>query len=208
MTQRILVFSDIHGDLAALGRLMDTDADHYIAAGDLVNWGRGLEAAGEVLRRRAGRVWVLPGNHEHASEIEAFCGRFGLNALHGRHFEASGYRVAGLGHSNPTPFGTPGEETEEALAAQLDGFAELKPLVLVCHCPPKGTALDRAAPGLHFGSTAVRAFVERVQPEWFLCGHIHEAAGVRTELGATRGVNVGKKGFLLELGPGRPEGCT
>ncbi len=39
---RILVFSDIHGDRAALETLMDRDADLYIAAGDLVSWGRGL----------------------------------------------------------------------------------------------------------------------------------------------------------------------
>lgn len=200
MSTRILVFSDIHGDLAALGRLMETDADYYIAAGDLVNWARGLDAVGPVLQRRAPRVYVLPGNHEHESQIEEFCGRFGLNPLHRKHFQAGGWNVAGLGHSNPTPFGTPGEETEEKLAAHLEVFAGLSPLVLVCHCPPKGTALDRAAPGLHFGSTAVRDFVKKAAPKWFLCGHIHEAAGVQATMGETRGVNVGKRGFLLELG--------
>jgi Icc-related predicted phosphoesterase len=199
MSTRILVFSDIHGDLAALGRLMDLDADYYIAAGDLVNWGRGLDAVGPVLKRRAPRVYVLPGNHEHDSQIEEFCANHGLNPLHGRHFEAGGWRVAGLGHSNPTPFNTPGEYTEEEMAVRLEPFAGLKPLVLVCHCPPHRTALDRAAAGLHFGSSAVREFIEQHQPAWFLCGHIHEAAGVRTMLGATHGVNAGKQGFLLEL---------
>lgn len=34
---KLLIFSDIHSDKAALERLMDTEADHYIAAGDMVN---------------------------------------------------------------------------------------------------------------------------------------------------------------------------
>lgn len=201
MPTRILVFSDIHGDLAALGRLMDVDADYYIAAGDLVNWARGLDSAGPILQRRAPRVYVLPGNHEHESQIEEYCSRFELNPLHGRHFEAGGWHVAGLGHSSPTPFNTPGEYTEEEFAAHLQPFSTLNPLVLVCHCPPHRTALDRAAPGLHFGSTAVREFIEQHHPAWFLCGHIHEAAGVQTTLGSTHAVNVGKKGYLLELVP-------
>lgn len=196
---RLLVFSDIHNNWAALRRLMAIDADHYIAAGDLVSWGRGLDEAGAILRDRAARMHVLPGNHEHASGIARLCDRFGFNALHGRSFEAAGWQVAGLGHSNPTPFDTPGEESESELAAHLAAFADLRPLVLICHCPPLGTALDEAGPGRHFGSSAVRDFVERCQPAHFCCGHIHEAAGRQTEIGITRCVNVGPKGHLLEL---------
>jgi len=199
---RILVFSDIHGDLAALEALLDREADLYIAAGDLVSWGRGLDAFGPPLRRRAPRVWVLPGNHEHESGIEAFCQRYGLNALHGRHFELDGWRIAGLGHSSPTPFNTPGEYTEEELAERLRPFSGLKPLILVCHCPPLGTPLDRAAFGRHLGSRAVRDFLEREQPAWFACGHIHEAAGAVTRIGATQAVNAGKGGYLIGVGPG------
>ncbi len=60
----LLIFSDIHADRAALERLMGMDADLYFAAGDLVNWGRGLEAMGKILARRAEQMYVLPGNHE------------------------------------------------------------------------------------------------------------------------------------------------
>lgn len=196
---RILVFSDIHGDRDALEKLMQQEADVYVAAGDLVSWGRGLDGLGAVLRQRAPDVWVLPGNHEHESEIESFCERHGLNALHGRHFEREGWHIAGLGHSSPTPFNTPGEYTEEELAGRLGRFAGLKPLILVCHCPPLDTALDRAGFGRHIGSRAVREFIEKEQPAWFACGHVHEAAGVVTQLGATRAVNAGKSGYLIEV---------
>jgi uncharacterized protein len=196
---KILVFSDIHSDIRALERLIAIEADHYIAAGDLVSWARGLDKVGEVMKPRASRVWVLPGNHESESDIERLCERFGLQPLHGRSFEVVGHHVAGLGYSNPTPFDTPGEYSETEIARRLHPFAELDPLVLVCHCPPHGTTLDRAGPGRHFGSTAVKRFIEKRQPRFFFCGHIHEAEGARMKLGATDGVNVGKAGYLLDF---------
>ena len=138
---KVLIFSDIHGDLGALARLMDTEADYYVAAGDLVNFGRGLDRTGEILARRADRVYVLPGNHETAAQIAGLCRDFGLHDFHGQHAQWDRYRVAGLGYSNPTPFDTPGEYTEAELA--FAAFGGLAPLVLICHCPPHGTTLDK-----------------------------------------------------------------
>ncbi|MGH9674474.1 MAG: metallophosphoesterase family protein [Bryobacteraceae bacterium] len=195
---KLLIFSDIHNDLRALERLLSIEADYYVAAGDLVSWAKGLEKTGEVLRRRE-NVIVLPGNHESESDIAAFCERFGFQAFHGQTMEIGDWKVAGLGYSNPTPFNTPGEYSEAEIARRLAPFANLSPLVLICHCPPQGTALDRLSGGGHAGSTAIRDFIDRRQPAWFFCGHIHEAEGVETTVGRTRGVNVGKKGFLLDF---------
>jgi hypothetical protein len=201
---RLLVFSDIHNDARALERLMDEDADYYFAAGDLVSWARGLDKMGEIMKPRAERVYVLPGNHESASDIAAFCERFGFVDFHGRTLDLPGARVAGLGYSTPTPFDTPGEYTEEEMASRLSQFEpgkfeEVKPLVMICHAPPLNTPLDRIREGLHAGSLAVREFIERVQPAHFFCGHIHEAEGVVTQMGSTRAMNVGKKGYLLQV---------
>lgn len=196
---RLQIFSDLHHDVAALDRLLAVEADYYIAAGDMVNWSRGLDAIGERLRMRAGRVYVLPGNHENAATIETFCEKYGLNPLHKRSFQAEGWHIAGLGHSTPTPFDTPGEWTESQFVEALHPFEDMSPLIWVCHCPPYGTPLDEAMPGRHFGSKALGAFIQRVRPRWFFCGHIHEAAGRRVELGTTTAVNVGKQGFLLEV---------
>src|SRR5579864_8167642 len=155
---KLLIFSDIHGDLRALERLMDTEADYYVAAGDLANFGRGLERCGEILARRAERVYAMPGNHETAAQITALCGQFGLHDFHEQHAQWGRFHVAGLGYSNPTPFNTPGEYTEAQLAGGLERFAGLAPLVLICHCPPRGTPLDRIRDGVYGGSTAVRDF--------------------------------------------------
>ena len=106
---KLLIFSDIHGDKAALERLMAIEADYYFAAGDLANFGRGLDAMGPIMRQRAERMYVLPGNHESEADIARFCREFGFHDFHGRTMEIAGYNVAGLGYSNPTPFNTPGE---------------------------------------------------------------------------------------------------
>ncbi|MBV8550957.1 MAG: metallophosphoesterase [Acidobacteriaceae bacterium] len=196
---KLLVFSDIHGDVAALEKLIDTEADRYFAAGDLVNWGRGLERMGPILSRKADRMYVLPGNHESEADIARLCDQFHLHNFHGNTLELGGYHIAGLGYSNPTPFDTPGEYSEAELSQRLSKFAGLSPLILICHCPPKDTPLDRIRDHIHAGSTAVRDFIEKEQPRYFFCGHVHEAAGAEGALGSTRCRNVGKKGYLLEI---------
>jgi Icc-related predicted phosphoesterase len=196
---KLQIFSDIHNDWSTLERLLTVEADYYISAGDQVSWGKGLERCGEILRTRGDKVYVLPGNHESADQIAAMCARYGLHDLHERHLTVGQWKVAGLGYSGPTPFNTPGEYTESQLADRLERFAELKPLALICHAPPFETQLDRVRPGLHAGSTSVRKFIEKYQPEYFFCGHIHEAQGVEISIGKTRARNVGKSAYLLEL---------
>jgi len=196
---KLLIFSDIHGDAKALERLMAVDADYYICAGDLANWSRGLDAMGDILKSRGERVYAIPGNHETNDQIEAMCKRFGLRNLHAARVAVGGFHVAGMGYSNPTPFDTPGEYSEDELAEKLHAFDGLRPMIAICHAPPHGTQLDRITNLRHAGSKAVREFLLREQPRYFFCGHIHEAAGVAEKLGNTSAMNVGKKGYLLDL---------
>jgi hypothetical protein len=196
---KLLLFSDIHNDWKALERLLAIEADYYISAGDQVTWAKGIERCGQILASRGDKVYVLPGNHESAEMVAGMCARHGLHDFHQRHFQVGRWQVAGLGYSNPTPFNTPGEYSEPQIAERLQRFAPLAPLVLVCHAPPYGTALDQIRPGLHAGSRSVREFIEKYQPPHFFCGHIHEAEGVTIPMGRTRAQNLGKAGHLLEL---------
>ena len=196
---KLLVFSDIHNDRKALDKLMAIDADMYVCAGDLVSWRRELTGMAELLKPRASKMYMLPGNHESESDIAGVCDRFGFQNLHGKSIQAAGVHIAGLGYSNPTPFNTPGEYSETQIAVRLTPFATVKPLILICHCPPKDTDLDGLKPRAHFGSTAIREFIDAYEPVRFFCGHIHECEGRDAMLGRTRGANVGKRGYLLDL---------
>jgi uncharacterized protein len=113
--------------------------------------------------------------------------------------EIGGFHVVGLGYSNPTPFDTPGEYSEEELGERLHRFDGVKPMIAICHVPPMGTMLDRITNLRHAGSKSMREFLQREQPRYFFCGHIHEAAGAQEKLGETSAMNVGKKGYLLDL---------
>ena len=196
---KILIFSDIHGDTRAIEKLAAQPADIYISAGDLSTFGKALEKCGEALRPLGEKCWVLPGNHETAAENAAFCKKFGLTDFHRQMRRCGETWLGGLGYSNPTPFNTPGEFTEEQIGEALTAFEGKTPLALIVHFPPHGTALDQVRFGIHAGSTTLRKWVERVQPQYLFCGHIHECAGKRDTLGATQCLNVGKAGYLLEV---------
>lgn len=117
---KILIFSDIHGDLRAIGRVMAQSADLYIDAGDLATFGKGLDRCGEMLKPLGERLWVLPGNHETHDDTRAMCQRFGFVDFHRqvRALESAKGSIqwAGLGYSNITPFKTPGEYSEDEIA--------------------------------------------------------------------------------------------
>lgn len=196
---RVQIFSDIHGDIASLRQAVAVDADIYIAAGDLVTWPAPLDPCADALAHLGDKLWVMPGNNETDDQVREFCELHGFRNFHETAYEIGGTHFAGLGYSNATPFDTPGEYSEDELAERLARFASLRPQVLVCHAPPKDTKLDQAAPGLHFGSSAVRDYIDRHQPDYCFCGHIHEGAGRVIRLGATLASNVGKPGYLLEL---------
>lgn len=200
---KILIFSDVHGDLRALERLVQQPADLYIAAGDLATFRRGLDRCGEVLAPLGERLWLLPGNHETYDDTRALCARHGFVDFHRqvRPLESANGSTtwAGLGYSNITPFHTPGEYSEEQIAEALAAFNGIEHLHLVVHFPPQDTQLDEFAPGKHAGSPTLRAWVERAKPALLFCGHIHETAGKSEMLGATKCINVGKQGYTLQI---------
>ncbi len=119
------------------------------------------------------------------------------------------HELVSWGYSNPTPWNSHREQTEEQLGESLHeilaGVADPRRVVLNVHVPPVGSGLDDApvlddnlrvvqvlgqvkfAP---VGSTAVRAIEEELQPLLGLHGHIHEASGVR-RIGRTLAINPG-----------------
>jgi Icc-related predicted phosphoesterase len=196
---KVLIFSDIHGDIRALENLVSQPADIYIAAGDLSTFKKSLDRCGEVLAPLGEKVWVLPGNHETHEDMRELCRRFDFVDFHRQVRQIGSTKWAGLGYSNITPFNTPGEYTEEQIQEALAAFDGLSPLYLVAHVPPKNSQLDEFAPGQHGGSPALSTWLERAQPLYLFCGHIHECAGRSDQIGRTQCFNVGKAGYTLEV---------
>jgi Icc-related predicted phosphoesterase len=138
-----------------------------------------------------------------------------------------GLQLLSYGWSNPTPWHTPREVSEEELYRRLDELAEQvrdpRRAVFMIHVPPHDSGLD-TAPILDenlrptvsagdvlrgpVGSTAVRRVIEERQPLLSIHGHIHESGGER-KIGATVCVNPGSeanhgilRGYLVDIGDG------
>jgi Icc-related predicted phosphoesterase len=134
------------------------------------------------------------------------------------------HEVLCFGWSNPTPFNSPRECSEEELEIRLEAVVSrvenVSTSVFCIHVPPYGSLIDEAPMVdedlnvvldsgrprmIAVGSTAVRKTIEKYQPLLGLHGHIHESPGFQS-IGRTQCLNPGSeyaegifKGFLVEI---------
>jgi len=198
---RLLLFSDLHEDLAAARRLAGLAAgmDLLVGAGDFGNMRAGWQPCIEALLGTGKPAVLVAGNNESTEELRLACRAWRLaTVLHGEAASIAGVTFFGLGGGVPvTPFGSWSYDLDEDEAASL-----LAPMpegcVLVSHSPPKG-ALDMSSSGASLGSTAVRDAVLRLRPRLVVCGHVHGSAGRHAELEGVPVVNAGPAGMPWTL---------
>ena len=191
-----IVVGDIHEHLDTLSKIPEMEAAAgIIVSGDLTNFGDvpQAEKVMSVLQTYKESLYAQIGNLDK-KEVSLWLQEKGWNIHAMVRDLAAGVVLVGVGGSTPTPFGTPGEFPESTYTKWLDVAAQqvdnASQVLLVSHNPPKDTVCDCLPNGMHVGSEAVRAFIEKVQPAICICGHIHEAKGEDT-IGATRIINPG-----------------
>jgi Icc-related predicted phosphoesterase len=190
---------------------------------------RWMEIAAERLNGSGIQCYVTPGNDDFW-EIDAVIERSGVVQLvEGRRVHLDDrHEMITTGYSNPTPWHTEREVSENELEARLESmWREVEDpvnAIAVIHAPPVETALDEApeltddlairrGPGglrmMHVGSSAVREWIERRQPLCGLHGHVHESKGSEL-LGRTLCLNPGSEysegvlaGAIVTLADGR-----
>ena len=187
---------------------------------------RWMKMAAEKLRGSGTRCFVSPGNDDEM-EVDDVIRRAELVELgEGRVVEIDGFSMISTGWSNPTPWKTHREESEEKLAERIDAMAsqiaDPSKAIFNLHCPPYKSGLDEAPAIdadlrlLHggralrpVGSTAVREAIERRQPLISLHGHIHESKGA-VKIGKTLSINPGSAyeegmlmGAIVQLDPNK-----
>jgi uncharacterized protein len=192
----IVAFGDIHEYVHTLPTLETPlrQADWILVSGDITRW-RGPETATKVLEAISSyntNILAQVGNTD-SWDTHHYLNALGIN-LHGQGYRFGDLGIFGVGGSNATPFYTPTEFSEEEIASYLmAGYNIIKEAprkILIAHCPPYHTAVDRIHAGYHVGSTSVRQFIEAYQPDICISGHIHEAAG-EDRLGKTLLLNPG-----------------
>nr|QNO49993.1 3',5'-cyclic adenosine monophosphate phosphodiesterase CpdA [Methanosarcinales archaeon ANME-2c ERB4] len=195
---RLLAISDPHGDYTQVPLLVREaertgSIDAALVAGDITNFGPD-ELAYELLdliEPLGCPVLAIPGNCDQRSILATLDASKAVN-LDGAVHTIENVTFAGIGGSNPTPFDTPFERSEDEIGAMLEDLLIRADrgggtIVLLSHAPPKNT-LDRI-PGGNAGSDALARAIGKV--DLIVCGHIHEGQGEMTRQG-TRIVNVGQ----------------
>ena len=172
-------------------------------------WG---EYATEKLKGRDTKIYCAPGNDDELfidqiiEEVEAF-----ELVEDKRIILADGREMITCAWSNPTPWQTPRECSEDELYQRLEPLAKeiqnLEMAIFNLHAPPYNTRLDEC-PDLDeelkpktsagqtvfkpVGSTSVRKIIETFQPLFSFHGHIHEGKGTHT-IGRTTCINPGSQ---------------
>jgi Icc-related predicted phosphoesterase len=169
---RILAFSDIHHEEAALESLskLAKNHDHVFICGDI---SRTEIFADEVLKAFP-TAFVVPGNwdSEHVNKILSSTRQW----IHEKRVDiADGLNVVGFGFSTPTPFGTFGELSEEEIYLRMSKLKIDTNTLLLLHCPPKGH-FDNAFMR-HVGSESIRKIIKEKEPLATFFGHVHEHHG-------------------------------
>jgi Icc-related predicted phosphoesterase len=204
---KIFAFTDFHGNQEAFQkaqkRINKERPDLVLVAGDVTNYD--AERAKKLLSELAeggSPIYFVPGNMDNP-ELKNWKGDEHVRGLHGRCEYAANVALVGLGGSPHGVFSTPFELSEQEAAELLErAFRDYHggSLILVSHCPPRDTKIDKTFSGEHIGSTSVRKFVEKNQPVVVVSGHAHEAQGTDV-IGSSVLVNTGpaKEGKCAQI---------
>jgi Icc-related predicted phosphoesterase len=186
---RLVCLSDTHG----LHDFAVPAGDILVHAGDLTKGG-GLDeihaAAGWLRALPHPEKVVIAGNHDFGFQTEPEQARAAMQGL--TYLQDEEARVGGLRF-----WGAPWSPWFYDWAFNAERGAEIRQHwaripsgldVLVVHGPPRGHG-DRTVGGEDVGCADLLAAVERAQPRYVVCGHIHEGYGI-THVGETTIVNA------------------
>ncbi len=185
---RWLVVSDFHNAYDKVPQILEKAGivDGTLLAGDLTEFGP-AEDAKNLIDMLPRPILAVPGNCD-PREVVRILEREDV-CLHLERISFDGVTYVGIGGSNPTPFGTPFELSEDEIKSNLQRLLKdaKGPAVLLSHAPPKGNQ-DKIPNGIHVGSEAVARFAPKFKA--IVCGHIHEDRGI-SKSGNTLVINPG-----------------
>lgn len=187
---------DVHGHAESVSQALAHvgPVDVLVIGGDITTFGTADDAERgiELWRPLASHLLAIAGNCDSRAiddrlvELDV--------SIHGRGVVIEDVGFAGASGSPITPLHTPYELADDAFAgAAATGLAAIEGCrvrVLCPHAPPYGTKCDRLGTGDHVGSAALRALIDREQPDLVLCGHIHESRAI-DQIGPTTVINPG-----------------
>lgn len=166
-----------------------------------------ITLAEDKLKGSKVRLIVCPGNDDSLAIDPLLDASKLIERAEGNILDIDGHQMINSGWTNPTPWDTPRECSEEELEKKLEVMTSQltnpRTSIFQLHSPPYGTGIDDA-PTLDrdlkpirggtatgpVGSKSVLRVIEKFQPLLGLHGHIHESKGARN-VGKTICINPG-----------------
>jgi hypothetical protein len=185
-----------------------------------------LSLAQKRLSGKKIEFFISPGNDDelpiddllNSSEYAKYCEE--------KVIDVGGHEMATLAWTNPTPWQTTRECSDEELGQRveklLSGVRCMESCIFNFHCPPYDSGLDSApeiskelkagTDMISVGSKSIRKAIEEHQPLLGLHGHIHESRGALS-IGKTLCINPGSeygegilRGAIVNLENGKVKG--
>jgi uncharacterized protein len=204
---RILVISDLHGDLKSARKALDRfGPDLLLSCGD---WGDTEEVDEAELAEFPARLPVLStfGNHDPLELLDRLRNQDGsaVRIGQGEVRDVAGVRIAAIGGIWAKSHRMPYYVTDDDVSTAARAIAENGPVdVLLTHGCPVGMA-DLTPKGTHGGQRCFLLASQTISPRVHLCGHLH-VAQERVLKDGRKVINVGATPegsvVILESEPG------
>jgi Icc-related predicted phosphoesterase len=166
-----------------------------------------LDLADERLDGKSHQMYICPGNDDWWEIDDMISCMKVIKPCDNLVVDIDGHEMVSCSRSNPTPWDTPREESEEELTVHLEELAQrvtdYETAIFNFHVPPYGFSLDlcpkldddlkmAAEDKIHAGSLGAKQVIEKYQPLLGLHGHIHESRGAQ-KAGRTLIINPGSE---------------
>lgn len=197
---KILCFTDTHGSSEAFSVLKSKSrtVDLLICCGDFTIFERNMNSILKKFNSLGKPMLIIPGNHEISSSVEKACEKFkNITYINKSYYADDNVLILGLEGNGFTLKDRQFEKDSKRLLRIIKQHKEKK-VVLVTHAPPYGTAHDEIYEE-HCGNESIRKFIEKVQPSYALCGHIHENNYSKDMIGKTKTLNPGPNGRFIRI---------
>jgi len=170
-------------------------------------WKQWIEIAEKNLKGTGIKCLVAPGNDDRFVIDSIIDTSNVIERVEGKVIEIDGHEMINCGWTNPTPWNTPRECSEEELSKKVEAMTSqvknFENSIFELHAPPYGSGIDEA-PILDenlvpikggtergpVGSTTVLEAIKKYQPLLGIHGHIHESKGAM-KIGRTLCLNPG-----------------
>ncbi len=189
-----IFLGDIHGEIQNIHKIKDIQkAQGIVITGDIGKNGT-INDTRKVLQEFEAYhtgIYAQIGNMD-SLQADTYLSDRNIN-LHKNILKINKLALFGMGGSVPTPFATKSEFSEDFYREHLKNFLPLPRnfwTIFISHNPPYATQCDVLKNGKHAGSKAVLEFIQDYQPDFCICGHIHESRAKDT-IGKTRVYNLG-----------------